>query len=203
MSDDPAAEHQPRNEDDDLPPVAPLPRWIPVAIALVLVTIATLAVYTGWHWRAPVGERPPILPGRPVVGGEVGAPGEPEAGASRVLHGDAGDAVPTPNAPNPGDRAKVVITGDERGMTELVRLSVRRGLITQVVPPDAIVYVNDQAIGEANQFATPETVYEFANPGSYTVRIAAPGHKEIEYVITADPEANVEVAVIRATMDPQ
>lgn len=203
MTGDPAAEHQPRTEDDDLPPVAALPRWIPVAIALVLVAIGAIAVYTGWHWRAPVGERQPLLPGRAGAGGEVGAPGEPEAGASRVLHGDAGDTVPAPNAPAPNDRAKVVITGDARGMTEQVRLSVRRGLITQVVPPDAIVYVNDQAIGEANQFATAETVYEFANPGSYNIRLAAPGHKDVEYVITADPEANVEVAVIRATMDPQ
>jgi hypothetical protein len=69
-----------------------------------------------------------------------------------------------------------------------------------VIPDDAIVYVNDTPIGQASQWTG---VYEFAQPGSYTIRIAAPGYKEQRFVVTAAENAQQEVAGITAKLEKQ
>jgi len=67
-----------------------------------------------------------------------------------------------------------------------------------VTPDDAIVYVNDTPIGQASQWTG---VYEFAQTGSYTVRIDAPGYKEKMFVVTAAENARDEVAPIVAKLE--
>jgi hypothetical protein len=68
-------------------------------------------------------------------------------------------------------------------------MSARRGLIANVVPEDAMVYVNGVAIGEARQFNTVDKVYDFPAEGPYTVRVSAPGYKDAQFVITASDNA--------------
>ena len=69
-------------------------------------------------------------------------------------------------------------------------------MMTNVTPDDAMIYVNDLAIGEAKQFNTADEVYDFPAPGSYTVRIVAPGYKERVFVVTAADNATDEIARI-------
>jgi hypothetical protein len=61
--------------------------------------------------------------------------------------------------------------------------------------------VNDIAVGQARQFS--HDAYEFAQPGSYTVRIDAPGYGEKSLVVTADEQAKAEVARITVTLRKQ
>ena len=44
-------------------------------------------------------------------------------------------------------------------------------------------------------------MYEFAQPGSYTVRIDSPGYREKMFVVTAAENAKDEVAVITAKLE--
>src|SRR5205807_8888698 len=99
----------------------------------------------------------PRKPPRAMTG--VGPPGEPEPGASLVF---------PENAPTAGGPA---VAGAQR-------MSARRGMITNVLPDDALVYVNGVVIGEAKQFNTSDEVYDFPAEGNYTVRLVAPGYKE-------------------------
>lgn len=160
-----------------------LPRWVPAVIGVVLVTLAALAVYTGVRYRNPTLADGIIRPKRTtarVSGG--GPPGEPGPGASLIFPGESGD-----NAPTGGGGAAVAGS---------IRLWARRGMITNVVPDDAMIYVNDLAIGEAKQFDKPDEVYDFPASGSYTVRVIAPGYKERQFVVTAAENAPEEIARI-------
>jgi len=159
-----------------------LPGWVPTLIGIILVVMAVLAVYTGLRFRTPTlangiikSRRPP----RAMTGG--GPPGEPEPGASLMFPENA----PSASAPAPGSAAQI---------------SARRGLMTNVVPDDAVVYVNGVAIGEAKQFNNVDKVYDFPAEGSYTVRLVAPGYKEAQYVITASDNATLEIARIDARL---
>ncbi|HEY8133616.1 MAG TPA: PEGA domain-containing protein [Thermoanaerobaculia bacterium] len=159
-----------------------LPSWVPTVIGIVLVLMAGLAVYTGLRYRNPTlangiikTRRPP----RAMTGG--GPPGEPEPGASLVFP----EKAPTAEAAS--------ITGS-------AMMTARRGLITNVLPEDALVYVNGVVIGEARQFNTMNKVYDFAAEGSYTVRLVAPGYKEAQFVITASDNAQQEIARIDAKL---
>jgi hypothetical protein len=173
-----------------------MPRWVPVLIGIVLVLIAGLAVWTGIRYRHPTlangivkSRRPP----RPMTG--AGPPGEPEPGSSLMYPGEA----PTASAPISG-RTRVEITGGgTQGVTAVMRFWARRGMTLNVTPDDAIVYVNDTPIGQASQWSGG--VYEFAQPGSYTIRIGAPGYKEQMYVVTAAENAQQEVANITAKLE--
>jgi hypothetical protein len=69
-------------------------------------------------------------------------------------------------------------------------------MVLDVVPDNAMVYVNTVLIGEASQFDTPDEIYDFAEPGSYTVRIVAPNGHEKTYIVTAANEAKQEIARI-------
>jgi len=185
------------NEQPPPPDAPPMPRWVPVLIGIVLVLIAALAVWTGIRYRQPATLANGIVRSRraprPMTG--AGAPGEPEPGSSLMFPGEA----PTAGVPV-GGRTRVEITGGgAQGITAVMRVWARRGMSLKVTPDDAIVYVNDTPIGQASQWTG---VYEFAQPGSYTVRIEAPGYRERMFVVTAAENAKDEVATIAAKLEP-
>lgn len=182
------------------PPEAPLlPPWVPTMIGAILVIMAALAVYTGLRYRNPtlangiIKRRNP-----PRAMSNAGPPGEPEPGGSLVFPGAAPDA----NQPVPSHN-RVEVAGGPQGVTATVRMNARRGLITNVIPDDAMVYVNGLAIGQAKQFNTMDEVYDFPAPGSYTIRIAAPGYKEREFIVIAEDSANAEIARIDVKLESQ
>ncbi len=70
-----------------------------------------------------------------------------------------------------------------------------------VTPADAMVYVNGVAIGQASQFDWEDEEYDFAAPGSYTIRLVAPGYKERDFIVTAAENAKAEVARIEAKLE--
>lgn len=185
------------------PPQPPLmPRWIPVLIGIVLVAMAVLAVITGLRFRdtSLVGMVKP----RRQVGPATSAapPGEPEAGASLMFPGESGDNAPIAHSPS-NSPSHAVVTGGKGGVTATVRLAARRGMTTHVVPGDALVYVNDVAIGQADQFNSENEIYDFPAAGSYTVRIVAQGYKERTFIITASDDAKAEIAAIDAKLEKQ
>ena len=172
-----------------------LPRWVPALIGVVLVLLAGLAVYTGLRYRNPT-LADGIIRGRKstttAAGG--GPPGEPGPGASLVFPGESGDNAPTASDAVTGRARATISGGGPGGVTAAVRLWARRGMTTNVVPDDAMIYVNDLPIGEARQFDKPDEVYDFPAPGSYTVRIVAPGYKDRVFVVTASDNATDEIA---------
>lgn len=183
-----------------------LPRWVPLTIGALLIAIASAAVYTGVTYRRQGLGR--AFRRLPMVGriDRGGAPGEPEAGASRIMHGDAGDAVPPPGtAGSDDDEVRVAIIGGPDGVVPSIKLAARRGIIIRVDPSDAVVYVNDRAMGTAAQFSTEDQVWEFPDVpgGTFHVRLVADGYKEYEYVVTSDPDAEVEVAPLEVKLARQ
>jgi hypothetical protein len=171
-----------------------MPGWVPTLIGVILVAMAALAVYTGLRYRAPALTTAVIRTHRqPRVVSSGGAPGEPEAGASLAFPGDGADNTPAARAVVPG-QARAEIAGTGSNITSMVRLSARRGMLTNVVPPEAMVSVNDMVIGQANQFDSINEVYDFAAPGSYTIHISAPGYKDQQFVINVGGAAKQEIA---------
>jgi hypothetical protein len=190
----PPADPPPPDRDERIS----MPKWIPILIGVVLVTIAGLAVFTGVRFRQqePLGG---AVQERRERASTPAPPGEPDAGASLMVHGEEGDTTPTANAPVEG-RSRAVITGGPQGVQAVVRIWARRGMVLNVLPEDAMVFVNDVPIGHVNQFNTMDEVYDFAQPGSYTVRIVAPNGAESKYIITASDDAKQEVARISAKL---
>ena len=181
------------HEPDTEPPV--MPRWVPTVIGLVLVVMAALAVYTGVRYRTPTlasdivkSRRPP----RTITGG-AGPPGEPEPGASLLFPGASADNAPAAREPVTG-RARAEISGTGHGITSTVRIWARRGMITNVVPEDAMVAVNDLVIGQAKQFNTMDEVYDFPAPGSYTIHISSAGYKDQQFIVTVAENAQQDIA---------
>lgn len=191
----------PIDSPEDEPPVAPMPKFIPVLLGLVLVVLAALAVYTGVRRRAPLLE-PSLRATRSGVPQDGGAPGEPQPGASRILHGESGENVPQAQPMLEPDPSRVAISGGPGGIENVVRLRARRGMQTLIEPGAAVVYVNGNAIGEAQQFSRTEDTYEFAEEGAYTIRISAPGYHDVVYEVTADQDAADELAILRGKMKP-
>lgn len=188
--------HDPEEAEDELPDPSLIPRWIPVLIGVILASMAALAVYTGIKYRddgtmkMPVRQRPNRAAG--------GAPqSEPGAGESLVLQGGAG--APVASEPVTGS-ARAVIRGGPQGVEATVRMWARRGMVLNVLPEDAMVYVNDLPIGQVRQFNTMDEVYDFAEPGSYTVRIVAQGLPEKTFIVTAADNAQQDVARINARL---
>jgi hypothetical protein len=172
-----------------------MPRWVPGVIGIVLVAMAALAVYTGLRYRTPTlanGVVKSRRPARAMTGG-AGPPGEPEPGASLMFPGDAADNAPTASEAVNG-RARAEITGTGHGITSTVRIWARRGMMTNVVPEDALVSVNDLVIGQAKQFDKPDEIYDFPAPGSYTIHISAPGFKDQQFIVTVSDDAKQEIA---------
>lgn len=179
---------------------ASMPRWVPVLIGTVLVIIAALAVYTGIRYRGgPIG-RAFDRAASTIIPSEGGPPGEPQAGASRVVHGGGGDTVPEPRPASDEENAsKVVIRGGPEGVIPSIRLTAGRAMHVHVDPSTAMIYVNDQPIGLAEQFAGPD-LYEFPEEGEYTIRVVADGYEEIEYTVLVRQDAKSEIADIQATL---
>lgn len=188
---------------DHEPEPMKMPRWVPVAIGLVLVAFAVLAVYTGVRYR----DRSPLVEiARRTTGsrGDSAAPpGEPSAGASQVYPGESGETIPEANEPVTGNARAVVSGGGAGGVNSVLRLWARRGMVVRAVPADAEVYVNEVLVGMARQFDSEEEAYDFANPGSYTVRVSAPDHAERTFIVTAADEAQDEVARIDVQLQKQ
>src|SRR3954453_22028935 len=131
----------------DEPPM--MPRWVPGVIGAVLVTMAALAVYTGLRYRTPTLANGVVKSRRPAraMTARAGPRGEPEPGASLMFPGDADNAPAAHDAVT--GRARAEITGTGHGITSTVRIWARRGMMTNVVPNDAMVSVNDLVIGQA------------------------------------------------------
>jgi hypothetical protein len=189
-----------RDEQDLGPEPAVMPKWVPVLIGLVLVAIAGLAVYTGLRYRESG-----TLAGQ--IGGTRSEPrrsspapaGEPEAGASLVLP----DNTPAANEPVTGSSRAVISGGGAEGVQSSVRIWARRGMVLNVLPDAAEVYVNDTPIGDVRQFNSMDEAFEFAAPGSYNIRIAADGYRARHYVVTVAENAPNDVARITAKLDAQ
>ncbi|MCU1349223.1 MAG: hypothetical protein JWO56_2253, partial [Acidobacteria bacterium] len=178
----------------------------PIVIGLALVVMAALAVFTGLRYREPAAINRMangILPHRGTPRQTAPAPpGEPAPGASLVFPGDA-DNVPKANEPVQTRSRAQITGGGAAGVVGIVRMDASRGMQTKVTPDDALVYVNDLAIGEARQFNTPDEIYDFAAPGSYTIRIVAPGYRERTFVVNAGEGAKQEIARIEVKLEKQ
>jgi hypothetical protein len=179
------------------PKAAPLPGWVPILIGLVLVALAGLAVFTGLQYRNSTIVSV-VKPRRVTAANTPAPPGEPQAGASLVFPGESGDNAPVAHPPVTG-RARATITGTGSVIEGSVRIWARRGMTTAITPPDALVYVNDVPVGQANQLSAQP--YEFPQAGSYTVRITAPGYRDRTFVVTAADNAKEEVARIEAKLE--
>ncbi len=190
--------HPPASADAE-PPL--MPRWVPTVIGIVLVTLAGLAVYTGVRYRRPTLANDVVKSRRPqhAMTGGAGPPGEPEPGASLVFPGDAGDNTPAAREPVNG-LARVEITGSGHGITSTTRIWARRGMITNVIPEDAMVSVNDLPIGQAKQFSSMDEVYDFAAPGSYTIHLSAFGYKDQQFIVTVADNVPQEIARINVKL---
>src|ERR1051325_10895908 len=175
----------------DEEPSAPMPRWIPILIGIVLVTLAALAIYTGLRYRDDdtiLAHVPPrkARPTAPAPGGEPGA------GASLVLP----ENTPVANEPLTST-SRVAISGGPGGIQTTSRYWAKRGVVFNVLPEDTLIYVNDLPIGQVQQFNSMDEVYDFAEPGSYNVKLVAPnGTAEKVFVVTAADDAKLEIARI-------
>lgn len=189
--------HEHDGEHEELPDPSLIPRWVPVLIGIILAAMAGLAVFTGFRYHDS-GITSHVRPrrDRPAT---FAPPGEPGAGASLVLHGESGENTPTAGAPVRGD-SRVEIRGSGAGVEAVRRFRARRGMMLEVSPADAVVYVNNLPIGQVSQFDGADEVYDFANPGSYDVRVVAPGGGEEHFVVTASDDAPQEIATIAATL---
>lgn len=177
---------------------APMPRWVPVLIGAILVIMAGLAIYTGLRDRYDGTLTSQVRPQRDR-GMTAAPPGEPGAGASLVMHGNEGDSTPAAKPPVEGD-ARVAISGGPGGVESTVRIWARRGVMLSITPAESMVYVNDLPIGQASQFNTMDEIYEFAAPGSYTIKVVAPDNKQKTYIVTAADDAKQDVASIQASL---
>jgi len=147
----------PQPPEEREPETAPLPSWVPTLIGAVLVILAGLAVYTGLQYRNStiVGV---VKPRRVPAANSPAPPGEPQPGASLVFPGESGDNAPVAH-PAVSGKSRATIVGTGHDVESTVRIWARRGMTTAVTPPDALVYVNDVAVGEANQLSSQP--YEF------------------------------------------
>ena len=164
-------------------------------IGVVLVAMAALAVYTGLRYRdADAGRRHRASRAAGARDDQRRRPSR-RAGAGRVARlsrrcrRQRADRARRRHRP----RARRDHAAPARHQST-VRIWARRGMITNVVPDDAMVYVNDLVIGQAKQFDTPDEIYDFPAPGSYTVHIVAPGYKEQQFIVTVADDAKEEIA---------
>lgn len=189
----------PESQQADPEPGAVMPRWVPALIGAVLVIMAALAVYTGIRYRDDDTLVGRIQPSRRERTTTPAPPGEPEAGASRVMHGSEGDSTPSANEPVQGS-ARAVISGGPGGVETTVRIWARRGMLLQITPAESMVYVNDLLVGHASQFDTEDEIYDFPAPGSYTIKVVAPSNRQKTYIVTAADDAKQDVARIKAAL---
>lgn len=174
---------------------SPMPRWVPILIGASLVVMAALAVYTGLRTRDDDTILAHVRPRRQQAANTPAPPGEPGAGASLVLHGASGENTPAANEPVRG-QSRAAVTGGPNGVSSVVRIWARRGMVLNVLPDDTVVYVNELPIGQVKQFNTMDEAYEFAAAGSYNVKLVAPSGAEKTYIVTASDDAQQDVARI-------
>lgn len=167
-----------------------MPRWVPVLIGVILVALAGLAVYTGLRYRDDNTILEHVRPAKTRATAPAPA-GEPEAGSSLVFPQN----TPVANAPVTGT-SRTVISGGPGGVQSSERHWARRGVVFNVLPEDTMVYVNDVPIGQVRQFNTMTEVYDFAEPGSYTVKLVTPTGSERTFIVTAADEAKQDIARI-------
>ena len=181
---------QPPDEQPQEEQPAPMPRWVPVLIGGVLVVLAALAVFTGLRYRDDntILAHVPARKARPTASAPGGEPG---AGASLVLP----ENTPVANEPVAGS-ARTVISGGPGGIQATSRYWARRGVVFNVLPEETLVYVNDLPIGQVRQFNSMDEVYDFAEPGSYNIKLAAPSGTEKTFVVTAADDAKQDIARI-------
>jgi hypothetical protein len=197
---DPTPDSPPDSPQPDQPESAPMPRWVPMLIGAVLVLMAALAVYTGVRGRYQDTLVQKVPPQHEPQSMTPAPSGEPEAGASLVMHGNEGDSTPTANTPVEGN-ARAVIHGGPGGVESTMRIWARRGMLLQITPAESMVYVNDLPIGHAAQFDTVDEIYDFPAPGSYTVKVVTPDNKQQKtYIVTAADDAKEDVAYIKAAL---
>lgn len=175
-----------------------MPRWVPILIGAILVVIAGLAVFTGLRYREDGTLGGAITASRPARRQAVSAPGEPGAGSSLVLP----EKTPAAHAPVAG-QSRAVIAGDAQGVQSTVRIWARRGMVLNVLPDHAEVYVNETPIGTVRQFNAMDEAFEFAAPGSYHVRFSAEGYRDRHFTVTAAENAPNDLARISAKLDRQ
>lgn len=166
-------------EEPPPPEPALMPRWVPVAIGVVLVTLAALAVFTGLRYRDDtlVGM---VQSGRNAPRASAAPPGEPEPGASRMVSGNA-------NMPSANEAVES-------------EMRARRGMMVKASPNDAVVYVNDVPVGHARELDSEDEVYDFPAPGSYHVRIEAPAYEEKSFIVTVGENAERDIALIEVKL---
>lgn len=198
---EPTPDVTPRRDEDpvNVEPGSGIPRWVPVAIGLLLVVMAGAAIYTGLRYRAPDTLTEQVRPRRDR-GNTPAPPGEPGAGASLVYHGAEGENTPTANEAVTGE-ARAVISGGPGGVESVARMWARRGMVLNVLPEDAMVYVNELPIGQVRQFNTMDEVYDFATLGSYTVKVVANNGKSKTFIVTASEDAKQDVARVSAKLE--
>lgn len=209
---EPEAGQEPSPELPSESPAAPeetpleLPRWVAPAIGLALVAIAAMAVWTGFRPRTRPEARlvitePAVSRSTGMPEDSGGAPGNPEPGASRVVQSsESGGAVP-PAQPLPeGELPRITIEGNQAGVTQTSSVEVRRGIAFDADRPDAIVFVNDLPIGDAGQYSAKDQAYEFAQEGTFTVRVVAKDGTEARFVVVATAAAQTDVLMIRVRL---
>lgn len=182
-----------------------LPGWVAPAIGLALVAIAAMAVWTGFRPRTRsepriVVSQPAIAESSTMPEDSGGAPGDPGPGASRVVQSESGGEVPPANPLPEGELPRASIEGTAAGVTPTTSIEVRRGIAFDSNRTDAIVYVNDVPIGEVGQYAAKNQAYEFAQEGTFTVRVVAKDGTEARIVVVATAAAETEVAIIRVRL---
>lgn len=201
MSEIPPVTNPPESPEHG-PEEATLPAWVPLLIGAILVAMAGLAVYTGLRYRNNTLVSI-VKPRRQVPHPTAAAPpGEPEAGASLIFPGSSGDNAPAARPPVSGS-SRAIVTGTGGAIDATVRIWARRGMQLTVTPDDAVVYVNDVAVGQAKQFNTSDEIYDFPAAGSYNVRLVAPGYKDRAFVVTATDSAKSEIARINTKLEKQ
>lgn len=201
------------SEDEQQAPDAPpppeeerrleLPGWVPAAIGLTLVLLAAMAVYTGFRTQVRPQERTDAVSPFTEADGlfpeeSGGPPGAPGPGGSRV---SSEEDIPAPASIGEADEPALAISGDATGVDGRTSLAVRRGLVFDVEPGEAVVYVNDVAVGAVRQFDSPDSAYEFAEEGVFSVKVALPGYSEVELVVTAGPDAAEETATVSLRLE--
>ncbi len=172
-----------------------MPRWVPLLIGVVLVTLAGLAVYTGLRYRDDDTILEHVRPQKTRASAPAPT-GEPGAGSSLMFP----DNTPIANAPVSGT-ARTEIRGGPGGIRTAERLWARRGVVFNVLPDDTLIYINDLPIGQVRQFNSVNEVYDFAEPGSYNVKLVAPKGAERMFVVTAADDAQQEIARISLKLE--
>ncbi|MCM2313865.1 MAG: hypothetical protein NDJ92_01765 [Thermoanaerobaculia bacterium] len=182
-----------------------LPRWVAPAIGLALVAIAAMAVWTGFRPRTRPEARlvitePAVSRSTGMPEDSGGAPGNPEPGASRMVQSESGGAVPDAQPLPEGELPRITIEGNQAGVTQTSSVEVRRGIAFDADRPDAIVYVNDLPIGDAGQYSAKDQAYEFAQEGTFNVRVVAKDGTEARFVVVATAAAQTDVLMIRVRL---